>query len=144
MYHLSLLKILVYVFEIRICLLVDTHIYMYILCLYVYSQTCDEGTPVWMSNLHFLCAKMYIEINVRRGDTCHVRTPTEVSPRHRFDCTVNYVQTWFSGDRINGRFGECRFIQVLSMWPLQVSLTVECRSWVPELSAIILCEVVYI
>ena len=54
----------------------------------MYSNTCDEGTPVGMSKLHFLWTKMYfnIEVYLRRGDTCHVGTLTEVSPNHRFYC----------------------------------------------------------
>ena len=41
---------------------------------------------IGMTKLHFLWTKMYlnIEMYLRWGDTCHVWTLTEVSPRHRF------------------------------------------------------------
>ena len=65
---------------------------------YCNSKTCDEGTPVAMSKLHFLWTKMYfnIEMYLRRGDTCHVGTLIQVSPRHRFYCMdwlFNYLRT---------------------------------------------------
>ena len=41
-----------------------------------------------MSKLHFLWTKIYfnIEMYLWRGDTCHVGTLFELSPRHRFHC----------------------------------------------------------
>ena len=43
-----------------------------------------------MSKLHFLWTKIYfnIEMYLWRGDTCHVGTLFEVSPRHRFYCNI--------------------------------------------------------
>ena len=49
------------------------------------------NVKIGMSKLHFLWTKIYfnIEMHLRRGDTCHVGTLFEVSPRHRFHCTQN-------------------------------------------------------
>ena len=37
----------------------------------VYSTTCDEGTPVRMSELNYILTKLHfnIEMNLQRGDT---------------------------------------------------------------------------
>ena len=46
------------------------------------------NVEIGMSKLHFLWTKIYfnIEMYLWRGDTCHVGTLFEVSPRHRFHC----------------------------------------------------------
>ena len=48
------------------------------------------NVEIGMSKLHFLWTKIYfnIEMYLRRGDTCHVGTLFEVSPRHRFHCIL--------------------------------------------------------
>ena len=49
------------------------------------------NVEIGMSKLHFLWTKIYfnIEMYLWRGDTCHVGTLFEVSPRHRFHCISN-------------------------------------------------------
>ena len=63
---------------------------------------------IGMSKLHFLWTKIYfnIEMYLWRGDTCHVGTLFEVSPRHRFHCSSKY----FAGLILYGRhiLGEMR------------------------------------
>ena len=50
------------------------------------------NVEIGMSKLHFLWTKIYfnIEMYLWRGDTCHVGTLFEVSPRHRFHCIDFY------------------------------------------------------
>ena len=51
-----------------------------------YGKTCDEGTPVGMSKLHFLWTKMYF--NIKNVPVVNVRTLIEVSPHHMCSCTT--------------------------------------------------------
>ena len=67
-----------------------------------YSKTCDEGTLKclnWDVLIAFLWTKIYfnIEMYLWWGDTCHVGTLFEVSPRHRFYCIMQNEQLWYFG-----------------------------------------------
>ena len=58
-----------------------------------------------MSKSHFLWTKIYfnIEMYLWWGDTCHVGTLFEVSPRHRFYCNTCIIDMVVSGHYVKKR-----------------------------------------